>query len=147
VGFSLQGLSRISRCPSNLAQDNHVRAVRYDTSDHFCLDGARLVQVAANADSKGSTVEYRTFPDQLAKIVAHYPAGWGVQRGPRHFEVFTRFAGMPRPLLNFGSQRRRDPYPTLPSFLRPPPCSVGEPQGGHASAHDPSRAGSRAAPR
>jgi Salmonella virulence plasmid 65kDa B protein len=39
VGFSLQGLSSITRCAANLAQDNYIAPVEYDDTDHFCLDG------------------------------------------------------------------------------------------------------------
>src|SRR5262249_51715178 len=39
MGFSLQGYSSISRCPRTVAEDGQWREVRYDTNDHFCLDG------------------------------------------------------------------------------------------------------------
>ena len=56
VGFALEGLSAITRCPSNMAQDGHIRAVRYDSDDKFCLDGLRLVPVPKSdgADGAGS---------------------------------------------------------------------------------------------
>jgi hypothetical protein len=34
VGFSLAGLSAITRCPSTLAQDGEIRGVRYDARLH-----------------------------------------------------------------------------------------------------------------
>src|SRR6185437_3493956 len=45
VGFALQGLSAVTRCPSNIAQDGRIRSVRYDSDDKLCLDGVRLVPV------------------------------------------------------------------------------------------------------
>ncbi|APR85499.1 Rhs family protein [Minicystis rosea] len=97
VGFGLRGFSAIFRCGSNLAQDGVIRGVKYDTSDHFCLDGVRLVQAAVQP----GMVEYRTFPDTFKKIIAHYPGNrdWGWTKGPQYFEVFTK-AGR---ILRYGS--------------------------------------------
>ncbi|WP_437734865.1 RHS repeat-associated core domain-containing protein [Sorangium sp. So ce1335] len=69
AGFSIAGLSAITRCPKNLAQDGEIRAVRYDGEDTLCLDGQRLVPVGQAA----GTIEYRTFPDTFVKVVGHYP--------------------------------------------------------------------------
>ena len=91
VGFSLAGLSSIARCPANLADDGHIRPVRYDAADHFCLSGARLVQVAEQLALDGSlTREYRMIPDSFAKIVGHYASLSKLARGPERFEVFTK---------------------------------------------------------
>jgi RHS repeat-associated protein len=91
VGFALGGLSSVSRCPSTIAEDGLVRPVKYDEADHLCLDGARLVQVGASFEFDGSvTREFRTIPDSLSKIVAHYAPGVPHARGPERFEVFTK---------------------------------------------------------
>ena len=45
MGFSLSGLSAMTRCSRTMAQDNQIRSVRYDQHDALCLDGARLVPV------------------------------------------------------------------------------------------------------
>ncbi len=37
MGFSLSGLSAITRCPRTMAQDNQIRSVRYDQHDALCL--------------------------------------------------------------------------------------------------------------
>jgi hypothetical protein len=66
MGFSLSGLSAITRCPLTMAQDGQVRSVRYDEIDALCLDGARLVPVG----SSNGVVEYRTFPDTFVKVLA-----------------------------------------------------------------------------
>ena len=87
VGFGLQGLSAITRCPANVAQDGFIRAVKYDEADPLCLDGARLVQVAEQLALDGSsTREYRTFPDTLTKVVGHFAPG----RGPQSFEAYAK---------------------------------------------------------
>lgn len=45
VGVSLRGFSSITRCASTIAQDHHIRGVKYDALDALCLDGLRLVEV------------------------------------------------------------------------------------------------------
>jgi hypothetical protein len=90
VGFSLQGLSAVTRCPSSFAQDGYVAPVRNDDTDHFCLDGLRLVAMPVRRPVHGgNTIEYRTFPDTFSKILAHLGPG-GVSAGPVSFEVFTK---------------------------------------------------------
>ncbi|MGK3994888.1 RHS repeat-associated core domain-containing protein [Sorangium sp. So ce1024] len=69
AGFSIAGLSAITRCPKNLAQDGEIRGVRYDGEDALCLDGQRLVPVQEGP----GFIEYRTFPDTFVKVVGHYP--------------------------------------------------------------------------
>src|SRR6185503_1363170 len=71
VGFALGGISAITRCPSNLAQDGEIRGVRYDASDKLCLDGKRLIPVG----QAPGTLEYRTLPDTLVKVIGHFPEG------------------------------------------------------------------------
>lgn len=92
VGFALSGLSAITRCPANLAQDGLIRAVRYDDADRLCLDGARLVQVFGGGfelDGSG-TREFRTIPDTHVKVVGHYGPGGRPSGAPDWFEVFTK---------------------------------------------------------
>lgn len=63
TGFSLAGLSVISRCPRTFARDLEVRAVQYDDTDNFCLDGKRLENVGVDT--------YRTYPDTFVRIRAN----------------------------------------------------------------------------
>ena len=42
-GWSIGGLSAISRCRSTLGQDNDAKPIRWTNSDQFCLDGQRLI--------------------------------------------------------------------------------------------------------
>ncbi len=90
VGVSLRGFSSITRCPSNIAQDKHIRGIKYDQLDALCLDGLRLVEVPATSDSVEEIHEYRTFPDTFTKVVGHYPSGWTKANGAQYFEAFTR---------------------------------------------------------
>lgn len=83
-GFSLYGLSSITRCGSNLAQDGAVRGVALDDGDHYCLDGMRLVEVGRGKDAIGSFAEYRTFPDTQTKILG-YGAPTANAFGPTYF--------------------------------------------------------------
>jgi RHS repeat-associated protein len=90
MGFALEGLSTIARCPSNVAQDGRIRGVRNDAEDNFCLDGLRLVQVTTGTgrSAYGAAYdEYRTFPDTMRRVRA-YPAG--SPSGPQLFVVETK---------------------------------------------------------
>ncbi|WP_437605689.1 RHS repeat-associated core domain-containing protein [Sorangium sp. So ce834] len=84
AGFSIAGLSAIARCPKSLAQDGEIRGVRYDGDDALCLDGQRLVPVG----QAPGTIEYRTFPDTLVKVVGHYPPKDGAPAEALFFEAF-----------------------------------------------------------
>jgi hypothetical protein len=77
-GFAISGLSNISRCGSNLSQDNQIRGVDLSAADHFCMDGARLIQTDTGSDSVGAFAKYHTTPDSHAKILGYgAPAAGG----------------------------------------------------------------------
>jgi hypothetical protein len=59
-GISVSGLSSISRCGANLAQDGEIRGISLTSSDNFCWNGSRLIQVNIGKDSVGHFAEYRT---------------------------------------------------------------------------------------
>jgi hypothetical protein len=86
VGFTIGGLSMITRCPRTVAQDDAIRPVMHDNDDALCLDGRRLVLVGQAA----GVHEYRTLPDTFVKVLAKFPAGWDANRGPQSFSVFTK---------------------------------------------------------
>lgn len=115
VGWSLQGLSAITRCPATRATDGKPRAVKFDQDDKLCLDGQRLIQTDADgvvspaatldkndrfqvlpqtADAKGLTGtnfrEYRTERDSFARIRAYGRAGDQEANGPAYFKVWTK---------------------------------------------------------
>ncbi len=60
VGWSLAGLSEIRLCPKTVMEDNATRSIRFDGADPYCLDGARLVEIASG--------EYRTRPDSFRRV-------------------------------------------------------------------------------
>jgi hypothetical protein len=43
MGWSISGLSTITRCPTTIAQDGFIDGVDFDNNDKLCLDGQRLV--------------------------------------------------------------------------------------------------------
>jgi hypothetical protein len=85
VGWSLSGLSAISRCPRTTPQDGVKGAVGYDSNDRFCLDGRRLILVAGTEGADGA--EYRTEVDTFSKVAVVGSASGG---GPASFVVKTR---------------------------------------------------------
>ncbi|MCK5480226.1 MAG: putative Ig domain-containing protein, partial [Gammaproteobacteria bacterium] len=85
VGWSLQGLSAISRCGTTPAQDGFIDGVDFDANDRFCLDGQRLI--AVNGSYGGNTTEYRTEIDSFSKIISYTEAGTS---GVANFRVWTK---------------------------------------------------------
>lgn len=101
-GWSLQGVSIITRCPQTRAIDGAARSVSYTGDDKLCLDGQRLIQTDANGgviaqtgDSLGGAAspavhEYRTEKDSFARIRAYGSAGGSDANGPAYFKVWTK---------------------------------------------------------
>jgi hypothetical protein len=89
MGWSLGGLSAISRCPKTPAQDGVRRAVRYDSGDSYCLDGRRLMATGGGTEGADGTV-YRAEIDDASHIQSHFngnPAPWS---GPTYWTVKTK---------------------------------------------------------
>ena len=84
MGWMLDGLPSIGRCPRTLAQDGVRGAVKYDANDRFCLDGQRLIAISGTYGANGT--EYRTEVESFSKIVSFGTAG----TGPAWFEVKTK---------------------------------------------------------
>jgi hypothetical protein len=84
MGWQLEGLPSLGRCPRTLAQDGVRGGVNFDANDRFCLDGQRLIAISGSYGADGS--EYRTEVESFAKVVAHGAAG----TGPAWFEVRTK---------------------------------------------------------
>ncbi|OOG39667.1 hypothetical protein B0B52_13570 [Polaromonas sp. A23] len=93
MGWSLSGLSAITRCPRTMAQDGARGGVNYDMNDRFCLDGQRLVLVSGTYGAANS--EYRTERESFSKIIAYGTAG----NGPAYFTMQTK-AGLTMELGN-----------------------------------------------
>ncbi|MDH5217180.1 MAG: FG-GAP-like repeat-containing protein, partial [Gammaproteobacteria bacterium] len=84
VGWSLAGLSQITRCPATLEQDGFIDPVDFDDNDRFCLDGQRLIAVNGAYGADGT--EYRTEIETFQKVVSQGQFG----SGPEKFVVWTR---------------------------------------------------------
>ncbi len=84
VGWNIEGLSAITRCPQTMAQDGKRGSVKFDSEDRFCLDGQRLILV--NGTYGAANSEYRTEFESFSKITAYGSAG----NGPAYFEVKTK---------------------------------------------------------
>jgi hypothetical protein len=85
VGWSLEGLGAITRCPRTLAQDGVRGGVNYDANDRFCLDGQRLMAIDGGTYGAHGT-EYRTERESFTKVVSYDAAG----SGPAWFKAWTR---------------------------------------------------------
>ncbi|MGH8414914.1 MAG: SpvB/TcaC N-terminal domain-containing protein, partial [Gammaproteobacteria bacterium] len=67
VGWSLSGLSAITRCPATYAQDGYTQGVTYSAStDRLCLDGQHLIKITGTYGQSGSV--YRTELDSLVRV-------------------------------------------------------------------------------
>ncbi len=84
VGWGLSGLSTMSRCPQNLAQDGVVGAINFDINDRFCLDGFRLVAVEGIYGADGTV--YRTELEKFSRITSYKD----VNDGHLSFKVETK---------------------------------------------------------
>ncbi|MEO8753259.1 MAG: Ig-like domain-containing protein, partial [Casimicrobiaceae bacterium] len=106
VGWSLSGLSSITRCPKTEAQDGMRLGINYNNTnfdDAYCLDGQRLIQVGGpvplqdtNYNASGIAAykyEYRTEIDSFARIEAfreQVQDEGSLVIGPYRFRVWTK---------------------------------------------------------
>jgi choice-of-anchor A domain-containing protein/RHS repeat-associated protein len=82
VGWHLEGLSKITRCPRSNALDGAARAVRNDMEDRFCVDGKRLESISGIYGHNGT--EYRTLIDSFSKVISYSDDLVGIQVEPNH---------------------------------------------------------------
>lgn len=68
-GFTVTGISVITRGGKNLFYDNTIGGVTYTASDNLFLDGKRLILQSGNACQEGAT--YCLQGDPYTKIIAH----------------------------------------------------------------------------
>ncbi len=87
VGWTLGGLSVITRCPATKAVDGFIDGIDFDSNDRFCIDGQRLIQITGTAGQYGDDgIEYRTELDGFTKVISY-----GVSsNGPDYFRVWTK---------------------------------------------------------
>lgn len=110
VGWSVQGISTITRCPSSRVIDGLPSAsknrptVQFDRYDRLCLDGQRLIAtneagvVQPDGGIDASSVpagtpykEFRTEKDSFARVRAYGEAVAGnADAGPSFFKVWTK---------------------------------------------------------
>ncbi|MBU2554266.1 MAG: hypothetical protein KKF98_07370 [Bacteroidetes bacterium] len=90
VGWSLSGLSAITRTGTTLYHDGFIDGVDFDENDRFMLDGKRLIPV------NETETEFRTENETFSKITAVGTAG----SGPEQFVVKTK-SGQ---ILYYGSE-------------------------------------------
>jgi hypothetical protein len=104
MGWSVSGLSAITRCAVTQAQDGVSRGLTYDGRDALCLDGQRLIAVSG-AYGMNNT-EYRTERDTFAKIVSYTSNGVA----PQTFKVWTRSGRIQEYGTNSNTQQGVSPY-------------------------------------
>lgn len=84
MGFMLNGLASIGRCPQTPATDGVIDGVNFDADDRFCLDGQRLIAISGTYGADGT--EYRTEIESFSKVISFGSAG----TGPAWFKVWTK---------------------------------------------------------
>lgn len=85
MGWNLEGLSVITRCPKTVAQDGATSAVTLTSADAYCLGGAKLRRVSGGYGAVNST--YRTEIDNATQVTILSVDGAG---SPTLFEARTR---------------------------------------------------------
>ena len=84
LGWSLTGLSTITRCKRTLATDNLIHPVDLTSADAFCLNGERLILISG---TEGTNAEYRTEVESFQRVKSY---GSNAAVGPDHWTVETR---------------------------------------------------------
>jgi len=74
-GWSLSGLSSISRCAATFAQDGQPSGINSQISDRYCLDGNRLQLVSGQYGASGS--RYRTEAETFSDVVVQSSNDYG----------------------------------------------------------------------
>jgi RHS repeat-associated protein len=85
LGFSLNGLSGVSRSPSTRLHDGVIDGVDFDDLDRLVLDGQRLMLVSTGSYGSAES-EYRTEIESFSKIALH----GGMNSAESWFEVHTK---------------------------------------------------------
>ena len=78
VGWSLGGLSAITRCSKTTAQEDEIHGVDYSSDDRFCLNGRKLIAISGSYGANGT--EYRSEIDTFAKVISYGTAGSGPEK-------------------------------------------------------------------
>jgi hypothetical protein len=75
VGWSLSGISAITRCNKTVAQDGTAAPIALASSDGYCLDGERLRLVSGTYGASGSV--YETEVENFEQVTMYGSAGNG----------------------------------------------------------------------
>jgi RHS repeat-associated protein len=86
IGWSVAGLSSISRTGKNLFSDKAVSPISYDNNDQFTYDGDKLLLVSGTYGADGST--YQTEHESFNTITAHTSTPTG--KCPDYFTLVTK---------------------------------------------------------
>jgi RHS repeat-associated protein len=77
-GFTLQGLSSITRCQASLKLDHYNGGIGFDGRDRYCLDGQRLVKISDDGRDYGAAGSiYHTENETWTKVSAVGQCGTG----------------------------------------------------------------------
>jgi len=93
-GWSLAGLSSIHRCPQTAAQHGLASAIRFDTSDQYCLDNQMLVSCPDHMGRGVLSIGPKTTPWRLIEVSE------ATDSGPLSFAVRSK-SGL---LLQYGNE-------------------------------------------
>jgi RHS repeat-associated protein len=81
IGWTVSGLSAITRCPQNVAQDGVAAAIALNFTDRFCLNGNRLRVINGSYGGDGTT--YKTEMADFSLTTSYLTTG----SGPQYFVV------------------------------------------------------------
>ena len=101
VGWSIGGLSAITRCGATIDRDGFKGGVNLDWNDRYCLDGQRLIDINLASASCTSGREFRTEIESFNKVVSCGTQG----NGPSHFTMTSKNGVITEYGLSNGSQQ------------------------------------------
>ena len=84
VGWSLNGLTTITRCKRTLATDGTIHPVDLTSADAYCLNGERLIKISG---TEGMNAEFRTEVESFQRVKSF---GSNAAVGPDYWTVETR---------------------------------------------------------
>lgn len=85
MGWSIAGLSAITRVNKTIYHDGTVSPVNFDSNDKFALDGQRLIGVTGTYGANGNT--YATESESFATITSYQSGSFS---GPGYFRMTTK---------------------------------------------------------
>lgn len=94
-GFSLGGITSISRVPKTKLYNSRIDGISYDYTCQFALDGNPLVTDNGPTPINSDNINYSTKLETFVKVTSHgtkmvYINGIGLNTGPNWFDVLTK---------------------------------------------------------